>query len=1079
MGVTQSKLFRDVIISNEVLTKYFSKKELTRYSKNIKHIELEINKLICTTKNKKKITKIFVLMDVSMSMGYSNSRLVLEKFLDDTQKKCNDHGIELIVVPFGAYENELYSENYSPQTYEHFKKNSVDKDAWSKFQTYTWLLRQFLDTDFNNDPYGFIFTGDGRFTDCASNFINALKKAANNGKLTNCAFLHFLYFYSRRKYVDDNDYNDYNYKNNYTYEYLKKNFLEILKLEKTRTIPYSEGLDFSLSNKINFSSFPQGFYGIGKFGIDLDLYPQTIAKLVPKYPGILQEMIVLMTNAMITDYQLFLQEDAVYPVVFRVISLLKDHKLVEFMNNEDLSKLVLELKKTWDTFFDIPENLNDITVNDVYIRPMEKYCESKKDTNFNECLKKLKSQAFGGQNRFLLYKSIFFAKYCVLIKKGFKFEEPCDMKTFIELLNSIFDGDNMRVIPVSEEIPHDYEILNCFSNDPECYWNTLKYFFYQKIPSENGLSTSRTFILGCFVEKFKQKFPKLRSLLNTRRFNDPDVIKGVFVDTNEYGKIFYKKDILSQHVVGIILEFINSRDINFDCLKNEIIPFLKKKSKFTQFLKIFTNLQSALRVQIKVPKKNKPSYGRFAMIHHLGFEWFCYIRESSDGCLIIQYLDNEPSGLNHKSYNDDKYVLQSDYWKIDNNNIYHNGVKIGYLLDYTKISFDDPNWKEDKSIREIQKYLKTHCRDKVTEEDGKINPDKCKNLDLEECKNFIFEQMDKREKSISQKYKNNEEDEFELKMFSLSLVELMKILKIDPALFTFLDKKSFTMVDFRSNPDIEFPKLKLLQEGTLNIPDNFYIYDGDEYKKCTFESIIKLMFETHLECNECIYCCDPTLPYDCKKWECEHCNNESNSCRKCISEQRRLFEEELSGGKYISSGPFQCSKCGELSRNLLKILGIRCKQIDKIRKGAVACKNHKICGELVCVEELGCFQRDNINNCRLACEKCCKSNKESILGWVCPGCNRFSTHDGKSCNLNVCCLGGYHAHDYVSKEECTHCGEGTDFCGGKFRFNKEVCDFFESKNINVTEYYDFVDYIEIGMSHLRWLKPDGTFESVE
>jgi hypothetical protein len=421
------------------------------------------------------IEKIYVFLDVSSSMIPSVE--AAKQFLHTLHDKYGKQ-IKFIVVPFG----------YAQQEYEHYNgiaKNRYgvmplsefvnSKASWAKYATVTFALEMFLATDFGTDPFGMIFIGDGEFNyPNAQPFINSLKTAAVAGKLNNCGFLHFLYF--------PNAFCHYTCRNKRCLRCINKQqtigkslsdtFKTILSSCSGTVIPYSEGMTDTLPTKLNVC--PDGYYGIGEFNILKGLYPQTIEKYIrsDKFPGLLSTMIIYMIQSMVTDPKLFLIEGSIYSIIHRVLSLMKDDLISDFMTRTEIKAVVRTANKYWTSdVFKI--TTRKLTVNDVYEKNIDSWAGNQ--LNKKEIfgyLSELRAKAFGGQSDFLTWLAKNTTTCVIIAPTSVKISslEIHSMVDYVKFLERLFGC--MKVIPADAEIPDGYSIVTYVSEDPNCCWNT-------------------------------------------------------------------------------------------------------------------------------------------------------------------------------------------------------------------------------------------------------------------------------------------------------------------------------------------------------------------------------------------------------------------------------------------------------------------------------------------------------------------------------------------------------------------------------------------------------------------------------
>jgi hypothetical protein len=560
------------------------------------------------------------------------------------------------------------------------------------------------------------------------------------------------------------------------------------------------------------------------------------------------------------------------------------------------------------------------------------------------------------------------------------------------------------------------------------------------------LSTSRTFIFGCFLEKYREQFPELYHLINTRRFNDPDVIKSVFMAQNDVGEWYFKSDIMSSHVAGIIMEFVNVKNITFDLLHSVLLPFLRTKISFDKMMKVLNCLITSLRA-FKMVKKNGGAVahehnGKFVLLFykmgpndHIASVGIIRIKMvHGEWVLKFMHLDDKPTDRCSELFNADVHTF--DRWEIIGNDLLSHGIIVGRVLKYLPVNIKSEGWKTAPAITKIHDLLYNEYRNKYLNDDYSTIYDEC----LAEI-NKILVARDARMADSG-----TVESQYEERAFTILMPDLMEMLKIPSNLGDIVSRRHFNMADFaKTNSDgsrtytPESFSTRHIMAG-IDLPDHVRLVDGDE---CDMGMIRKIIAGECAEDTECGICGEPTIPGIDKVWTSACCGGEKSVCRTCHSAQRREFFDCVTRGAAINTTQFNCHSCGELSPEQFAMVTNRpcklAKLIDAIKDGKriFACKNQ--CRNFVCEDDIGCAQAGAEGV--FACEKC--NSETDIVIIKCPHCEKYLTHDGASCNLMKCCMGGYHAHDYVSASECEQCGHGTEFCGGSFRLSQEVQDLPE------------------------------------
>lgn len=1070
------------------------------------------------------LRKMYVMLDVSGSMTMVLDRV--RQYLDGLAQYCRVNGIKLVIVPFGANEKEWngpahvkHMENYSPCVYDEWCARNV---PWAKFGTSPYLLVQFLRSKFNTEPYGLMFIGDGQFTGSYSQpqpekpFLDALKDAATHGKLNNCGFLHFVYFqtgrctYSCRKYRHECQ--DCIRRNQEVGVGLKRAFQQVLSLVSNVAVPYSEGESTASGFPTSIVECPEGYFAVGYYLFNINLMPQTLVKYLlrintqPKFRNLLPTLVEYMIGAMVANPELFLNDASVYSTIHRLLSLAKDMPLTDLMNSDDIPELVATAARKWGcdsaVFGETP------TVNSLYMQRIDEWAN--RQTNKIEiyrCLSQLRSKAFGGQKDYLGWLARNTATHLIFIPlriaKMIATANQFAMRDYCEMLPKLFDV--MQVVPVggaaaAAAVADSTKVLLTYvSADPYCSWNTLNTMI--KILKVD-LSTTKTFILGCFIEKYKEKFPALYHLINTNRFTDNDVIKGVFMDRKDDGTWYFKKDILSTHLVGILLDFINAKDLTFESLTTILIPFLKTKAAYERTLSVINQICATARLSNLVLKSGglevQPYSGKFAIMYYSlspddHVPSFVALRISrKDGKVMLMYVDAPPDTKHSEIFNKDFHVcdgrrhghMRDRGCKIVGNKLFdRQDTEIGQMFDYSPINLRSSNWKTKPYLQEINAILMAEMR-KYRLGDYSTNHDEV----MARIHSLLQGREDKILAAAVASATGSVASKYIRKLVTIKIATVMQIVGIPDSQHALFTKGHFNMADFHQHPGIQFVNLsKTLFGGgadaagggadaadvdaPFQVPVDWCDVDGGPLV-WTRKSIL------HSDGLECAICDGPVV-HGLGKVTTLECGCEIAICSRCHGDQRNAFLRAATTGAELPITSFKCYQCAKPSNTLYKLITSGYYPTEAFMNAVklaftmtpsgkiFGCKNScapKRCHGFVSQSEIGCLQAGAEGI--FACEKCNVSTAAILI--QCPGCGNLMTHDGLSCNLMRCCIGGYHAHDNVSREDCTHCGPGTDFCGGKFRLSREVQEI-----VSVTASYNFGGYQEVGLECLWYLLSDG------
>ena len=459
--------------------------------------EMQLNPgkdIICPSKpgETQQIKIIYVFVDMSGSMR--SVVLDVKKYM--ARLRMEYPLIDLILVPFGYNpnnDNAVTIVKYRVQKYEEFVTKKI---SWCVFGTNQYALVEFLKSFTGEIPFGFIFIGDGQFTNDynyhipATDFINALTNAAVVGKLNNCGFLHFIYFATSNTLA----------KNRELESYLSDSFQTVLRVNKQTCIPYSSGLTTNFP--MTMTKYNPGYYTIPGFQINIDLFPQTIVSVIDTLgehrSQFIMVMIEYMIRAMTTDWKLFELKNSVYSTLHRVLSMMKNTRLIDLMS--DVIEFVAKTTKLWNINH-IEKPTSAYTIEDIYTDVIDKWAMSRPDkTKVFEAIGKLRKEAFGGEEQlnYLKWLNNRTSSYKVVIKTTFIVDPlgKYSMKEFVEFARTLFN--NIIVLSTECDIPDGYKFLAMVSTIGECRWTALK-----TLTESIGvvLNTSKTFVLGCALHE--------------------------------------------------------------------------------------------------------------------------------------------------------------------------------------------------------------------------------------------------------------------------------------------------------------------------------------------------------------------------------------------------------------------------------------------------------------------------------------------------------------------------------------------------------------------------------------------------
>jgi len=1034
----------------------------TRYKKQLKPEKDSIQ-----ITEPRKIEEIYALVDMSGSMHAVVHRV--KQFLSDLRVKYPD--IPIILVPFGYnphLTDDLTLIKYRVQTYEEFLKQNI---SWCPFKcTNQYGLVEFIKSFTGSTPFGFVFIGDGAFTDDnnyrtqATHFINALTDASMATKLDNCGFLHFIYIETNTIPQPQLE------------VYLSNSFQTVLRANSNRCIPYSNGfniadLPFTVSKSI------KGWYSVSEFLIDADLFPQTIVGLIDQLgehrSRFLMVMIEYMIRAMTIDWKLFEIKGSVYSILHRVLSIMKNTKLSDFISN--VGEFVSKMTLLWNIPVNADKSKSELTIEDIYTDIIDKWASLRPDkVVVFSAIGKLRKEAFGGDeltkylkwlnNHTASCKVIInttcqcinltpFTPYAALradfgrqgcgLNPGVNRVEPqanvlrtCSregqvnqlgkysMKEFVEFVRNLFL--NIVVLRPEDTIPEGYKLLSMVSTIGECRWTALK-----TLTESIGvmLNTSKTFILGCALHEAisksdtAQTLYRLSELLNTARFTDPTVAEGVFkVRDPSTGNEYFETSNFSPHVIGLVLQFIEDRGIKFKTMNDVIIPFMKKKQQFEKNKNIIQRIIGLFQIyKLEIVGDNKhPDTGK---LFQLNYKKSMDDHVPSIGIIYdryrFMYLDDHPTSdpSLRVLFNRDCYIAPGGLCILD---------KGQFVGNFTKFNIYNPDWKTDPTITKINHLLYHEYREKFLKGDYSSNHD--------EIMEKIMGYMRDRESAITA----SADIQYTTRVHTLTVIDACQLLSIPASQFAIYNSGNYSIRDIGVDiqPITEYnTRANLRKMGdTTNAPVSV-----DE-----FQRIVNIK---NPEFPDCVMCECPIVPgYDkliCCTVQGLVANCQYYICHGCQSEQRRTFADSVKKGGRILFNLCTCPVCGDFSNTMYNLVtssyygsATRIQEMVKSGKSIYACKstNSAHCRGLCCMDDIGCAQAGATGI--FACDSC--SAGEKLILIKCPGCAGYVTHNGQSCNMMRHCLLGEHG---CQRYDCPGCGTDTGCCGAKFVLSNEVCKY--------------------------------------
>ena len=981
---------------------------------------------ICPSKpgETQQIKVIYVFVDMSGSMKSVVS--VVQKFMAGLSTKYPL--IDLILVPFGYdpnNDNAVTIVKYRVQKYEEFVTKNI---SWCTFGTNQYALVEFLKSFTGEIPFGFIFIGDGQFTEFrngynynipATDFINALTNAAVVGKLNNCGFLHFIYFATSSTLA----------KNKELEEYLSDSFQTVLRVNKQTCIPYSSGLTTNFP--MTMTKYNPGYYTIPGFQINIDLFPQTIVSVIDTLgehrSQFIMVMIEYMIRAMTTDWKLFELKNSVYSTLHRVLSMMKNTRLIDLMS--DVIEFVAKTTKLWNINH-IEKPTSAYTIEDIYTDVIDKWAMSRPDkTKVFEAIGKLRKEAFGGEEQlnYLKWLNNRTASYKVVIKTTFIVDPlgKYSMKEFVEFARTLFD--NIIVLSAECDIPDGYKFLAMVSTIGECRWTALK-----TLTESIGvvLNTSKTFVLGCalheaitsevsgeLTENSKNLY-RLSELFNTARFTDPTVAEGVFKarDPNT-GNEYFETSNFSPHVIGLVLKFISDRGIKFKTMNDIIVPFMKNKQQFEKNKSIIQKVIGAFQIyQVSVEGGKHPNHGKLFKLHYkknpndnvpsIGILYY------SKGYIRFMYLDDHPE--HGTLFNRDCYLLPYG----------QNPTDIGQFVgNFTKFDLSDSDWKNNMAIRQINSLLYHEYREKFLKGDYSSNHD--------EIMTKITGYMTEREATLG-----GSKIRYVTHARSVSVIEACRLLAISESQLDLYNSGHYSIQAYVAAKTADINPIT-----QFNTRPDLRVMDDNTNAQVTSDEVRLVVNVKNPEFPDCVMCECSIIPgYDKLITSCEDCKY--YICHNCQSSQRSLFTAEIKKGGRIPFNLCACPSCGEFSKTMYKLVtssyyGTATRVHKLVESGnpiyACTAAKHGQCRGIVCVDDIGCVQAEGATGI-FSCDSC-SSGKQPIL-IKCPGCSGYMTHNGNSCNMMRHCMYGEHG---CYHEDCPGCGPGTDCCGAKFVLSQEVC----------------------------------------
>jgi hypothetical protein len=971
-----------------------------------------------------KIKVFYIFLDVSGSMESVVS--VVQKFMAGLSTKYPL--IDLILVPFGYCpngNNALTIVKYRVQTYAEFVSQNI---SWCTFGTNQYALVEFLKSFTGEIPFGFIFIGDGQFTVFqngynyavpATDFINALTNAAIGGKLNNCGFMHFIYFATSSKAATNKELES----------YLSNSFQTVLRVNKQTCIPYSTGLTTNFPMTV--TKYNPDYYTIPGFQIRACLFPQTIVNLIDTLgehrSQFIMVMIEYMIRAMTTDWKLFALKNSVYSTLHRVLSMMKNTRLIDLMT--DVAGFVSKTAKLWNIHI-TEKPTSEYTIEDIYTYVIDEWAKSHPDKTVFKAIGQLRKDAFGGEEQlnYLKWLNNRMASYKVVIKTTFVVDPlgKYSMKEFVEFARTLFD--NIIVLSAECDIPDGYKFLAMVSTIGECRWTALK-----TLTESIGvvLNTSKTFVLGCALHEAitsevsgeptenSKNLYRLSELFNTARFTDPTVAEGVFKarDPNT-GNEYFETSNFSPHVIGLVLKFIIDRGLKFKTM-DFIEPFMKNKQQFEKNKSIIQRFIGAFQsYQVKVAGCKHPNHGKLFKLHYkknpndnvpsIGILYY-----SHGGIIKFMYLDDHPEP--GKLFNRDCYLIPTG----------QNPTDIGQFVgDFTKFDLNS-DWKNNAAIRQINSLLYHEYREKFLKGNYSSNHDAIMTK--------ITGYMTEREATLG----GGEKIRYVTHARSVSVIDACRMLGIQESQLDLYNSGHYpiqTYIAAKTAADIN----PITQFNTR--PD-LRVMDDDTNAPVTSDDVRLVVNVKNPEFPDCVMCECPIIPgYDKLITSCDNCKY--YICHNCQSSQRSLFTAAVKKGGCIPFNLCACPECGEFSKTMYKLVtssyygtATRVQKLVESGKPIYACtaSKHGQCRGIVCVDDIGCVQADGAAGI-FSCDSCSSGEQPILI--KCPGCEGYMTHNGNSCNMMRHCMYGEHGC-YINN--CPGCGPGKDCCGAKFVLSKEVC----------------------------------------
>ena len=1005
-------------------------------SKENRVFEMQLNPgkdSICPSKHgeTQQIKVIYAFVDMSGSM--SSVVPDVKKYM---ARLCVEYPlIDLILVPFGYnpnYDKAVTIVKYRVQKYSEFVAQNI---SWCTFGTNQYALVEFLKSFTGETPFGFIFIGDGQFTNDynehipATNFINALTNAAVVGKLNNCGFLHFIYFATSTTLA----------KNKELELYLSDSFQTVLRVNKQTCIPYSSGLITNFPMTV--TKHNPGYYTIPGFQISVDLFPQTIVNVIDTLgehrPQFIMVMIEYMIRAMTTDWKLFELKNSVYSTLHRVLSMMKNTRLIDLMT--DVVEFVAKTTKLWMRPA-IEKPTSTYTIEDIYTDVIDKWAMSRPDkTKVFEAIGKLRKEAFGGEEltNYLKWLNNRTASYKVIIKTTFQVNQlgKYSMKEFVEFVRNLFL--NIIVLRPEDAITEGYKLLSMVSTIGECRWTALK-----TLTESIGvmLNTSKTFILGCALHEAISltngsedaiMLYRLSELLNTARFTDPTVAEGVFkVRDPSTGNEYFETSNFSPHVIGLVLQFIEDRDVKFKTMNDIIIPFMKKKQQFEKNKNIIQRLIGLFQIyKVEIVGDNQhPNNGKLFLLN--------YKKNTNDHVPSIGIIYYSRGGKYARfMYLDDHPILDPSFGVLFNRDCYivPDGQCIldmgQFVGNFTKFNLSNLDWKTDPTIKQINNLLYHEYREKFLKGDYSSNDVEI----IEKIQGYMRD----RESAITA----SADIQYTTRVCALTILDACRLLSIPVSQHTIYNSGNYSIRDVGVD-------IQPITEYRTRI--DLRVMDDTTNAPVSVDEVRRIVNIKDPEFPDCVICECPIVPgYDkliCCTTTCGPIKQDSCRyyiCHGCQSEQRHTFATAVKKGGRILFNLCTCPVCGDFSNTMYNLVtssyygsATRIQEMVKSGNSIYACKstNSAHCRGLCCMDDIGCAQAGATGI--FACDSC--SAGEKLILIKCPGCDGYVTHNGQSCNMMRHCLLGEHG---CQKYDCPGCGTDTGCCGAKFVLSNEVCKY--------------------------------------